>query len=155
MLYSSHQFEIDSVSSHSFKITFFRADLLAGDYELLVNVRDESANASLQPYRIRFHIRDAEKKAMVVICSPNPSSSYIHLETKIHDYLNIKSLTYVIYNLKGVVIEEEVTITNSDVHNWYWYPNPSVSGLYVYKVIRTNKDASSAEHVTGKFVILQ
>ena len=152
LTYSKDQFKIDLLESHSFQISFFPSDLINGKYELLVNAHDQSGNSISQPYNVRFEISDLSSPEFTVTCSPNPTTSYIRLHTKINDYAVNQSLRYIIYNLDGIIIEDSGVINiNSEEQEWYWYPKSAPSGLYIYKVIKMGNDVSSKQ-VTGKVI---
>lgn len=152
--YTSGKYDIQSLNGRSFQIDYYFDNLASGQYELLINVRDQSGNTSLQPYRIRFEITE-EVIQWSVTSSPNPSSSYIRLEAKTADYEQVQSLEYSVYNLKGIKVAEKIIDqVEADVNEWYWQPDDQPSGLYIYKVIRKGKDSTSKQ-LTGKILIVK
>lgn len=152
--YVSGKYEIGSLTERSFQIQYTFDDLVKGDYELLVNVRDQSGNAALQPYRIRFRISE-DVTQWSVVNSPNPSSSYIRFDTRIGDFKKVQSLKYTVYNSSGVEVGQKiVNEVNSDAFQWYWMPVDQPSGLYIYKVVRTDKNAATKQ-LTGKIILVK
>ncbi|TLU90579.1 putative type IX secretion system sortase PorU2 [Dyadobacter sediminis] len=152
--YTAGKYDIQSLTARSFQINYYFDNLVIGKYELLINVRDQSGNSSLQPYRIRFEISE-EVSQWSVTSSPNPSSSYIRFEAKTVDFEQIESLEYSVYNLKGIKVGEKIIDkVQADVNEWYWQPDNQPSGLYIYKVTRKGKDSTSKQ-LTGRILIVK
>lgn len=148
--YSSNQFVLNTLSGNTFNLKLSSRIKMEGTYELLVTARDEIGNSSLQSYRVKFNILE-ETSGITVVVSPNPASEYVHFEVA-SKVTELKSIKYLIYNLKGVLVASKDIVPNeSAVNEWYWLPNVD-SGLYLYKVI-LNNNGGTLEEKSGKIVL--
>jgi hypothetical protein len=156
VIYKSSGIELDSIDSHSFTVKYSTEDFNTGIYELLVTVRDRAGNSTVQPYRIRFQIRDDSTEVTSLIVSPNPAYSYLKFEIKTSKQ-DLKSARYVMFSQSGKVVEDkEVQMpVVSRSNEWYWIPTSLPSGLYAYKVILKGSDGHVFDTISGKVVLVK
>ena len=153
LAYSSGKLRINQVSNKSLVVDYFADNLVNGVYELMVEAKDSSGNATLQPYTIRFSI-DKENLELPVVVSPNPASSFVHFEVNIDDAKSFKSIEWFIYDSQGNIVEKkQMGNPYSGLNEWYWKPSSS-SGLYFYNVKFVNIDGKVSRS-TGKIVIMK
>lgn len=131
-------------------------DLKAGVYEILVNARDRAGNAIVKPYRQLFEITDNDNPPSELVVSPNPASSYLRFELKSARNTNLQSIRYIIYNQRGMVVEDKTlpATSGSLTSEWYWMPSHhQSSGLYSYKVLLINDQNEAFVTFPGKAII--
>ncbi|MGN7886777.1 C25 family cysteine peptidase [Dyadobacter sp. 22481] len=149
---------IDSVTSHSIRLSYASTGLSTGKYELLVNGRDMASNATVQPYQLFFEVSEGNTTGVEVVASPNPATTYLRFEAAMGSYgverASIKSL---LFDKNGNQIFEKVMDTDvTEKFTWYMQVESLTSGLYVYKIKITPKNASGTEfEKTGRIVIIR
>lgn len=153
LAYSNNQFNLRTISSHSFSVKLFSQIMAAGVYEILANGRDISGNMTSQSYRVKFEVSETIPDISIIV-SPNPASDYVHFEVSSEIGSKITSIQWNIYDTNGILVRSEDVIPNqSSINEWYWTPNIS-SGLFIYKIIMKN-DEGKSEEKSGKIVIVK
>ncbi|MBO9615489.1 MAG: hypothetical protein J7619_22505 [Dyadobacter sp.] len=158
LYFSDRNLTINSVSSHAIRLNYVSTELVAGKYELLVNGRDASGNATAQPYQLFFEISDSNIAGVEVVASPNPAFSYLRFEARMGSFgterASIKSL---LFDRNGnQVFEKVIDIDVTEKFTWYMPVDSLSSGLYVYKVKITPKNGFGGElEKTGRVVIIR
>jgi len=138
------------------KVNYSSSGLTSGVYQMLVTAKDKSGNSSINPYEVKFNIKEEDvSKNITVVCSPNPASSnYVRFETTGYDISSIQSIKLTIYNLNGIVIsKQDIIPSNSGTTEWYWLPQSLNAGAYLYKVNFIEKD-NIEQNITGKVQIV-
>lgn len=133
----------------------YPAQLSPGIYEMLVSAKDLAGNAVTQPYRMRFEIGKPEAMQHSLIVSPNPASSYLRFELKAARSLPLKSVRYVIYDQRGMQVDDK-TIPVSPISTtieWFWKRNNVGAGLYSYKVYLEGEHNAVMDSRTGKVIL--
>ncbi|MNL53142.1 hypothetical protein D3C87_1763670 [compost metagenome] len=93
-----------------------------------------------------------------VVASPNPATTYLRFEAAMGSYgverASIKSL---LFDKNGNQIFEKIMDTDvTEKFTWYMQVDSLTSGLYVYKIKITPKNASGTEfEKTGRIVIIR
>ncbi|MCF0061417.1 C25 family cysteine peptidase [Dyadobacter chenwenxiniae] len=153
--YASNDLKISSLSERSINVTYQAQGLKPGTYELLVNAKDASSNASTNPYRIVFKIKEEDQENQLTV-SPNPASSYIRFRLEAGSTDTDQSVHWTMYSLKGAALEEGgFQLENSGIKDWYWIPAPHIpSGTYIYKLNLKAGD-KTRKSFTGRVVILK
>lgn len=152
--YSKSNIKISATNLKTLQLNF-STDLKAGVYEILVNAKDRTGNAVVQPYRILFEISDNDNPPSELVVSPNPASSYLRFELKSAGNTNLQSIRYIIYNQRGIVVEDKnLLLTSGSLTNeWYWMPSQPSAGLYSYKVLLINNRNETFATFPGKVII--
>ncbi|MCF2491473.1 C25 family cysteine peptidase [Dyadobacter sp. CY347] len=153
--YADNDIEMAATDFKSLKLDY-ATDLKAGIYEILVNAKDRAGNAVLGPYRMQFEISDDNNPSAELVVSPNPASSYLRFEIKTAKNAKPKSIRSIIYDHKGIVIEDKTIqlLEGALTNEWYWLPNYPLTGAYIYKVFLINDHNESFSTFSGN-VILQ
>lgn len=114
----------------------YPSDLAPGEYEIMVNAKDQSGNAVVQQYRMPFKVEEPGKMQYELVVSPNPATSYLRFEVKTGGLPPVKSVRYVIHDQRGNGISDKTFAVpdNSSVLEWYWQREAAASGQYIYKV---------------------
>lgn len=131
-------------------LTYPFEGLNAGDYEILVTGKDKAGNYN--SYNIRFSIRNPDNGVSVIV-SPNPASEFVQFETDIKDTEMVESITYSIFNLAGVLVNNATKrIFYNGRSSWYWERKGMPFGTYVYQIdiLRKGGDLSKFR---GKFIL--
>ncbi|SKC09394.1 putative type IX secretion system sortase PorU2 [Dyadobacter psychrophilus] len=152
--YLENNIKINALDLKALKLNF-ATDLKAGAYEILVNAKDRAGNAVAQPYRMLFEISDDENPPSELVVSPNPASSYLRFELKTAVNADLKSIKYIIYNQRGIVVEDKSLQPASGAltNEWYWMPSDLSAGLYMYKVLLVNARNETFVTFPGKVII--
>lgn len=127
-----------------------------GVYEMLVNAKDLAGNAVVQPYRMRFEIAKPEEMQHSLVVSPNPATSYLRFELKTTKSLPIKEVRYLIYDQRGIELDDK-TLTISDgasTTEWYWQRREFSAGVYTYKVCLIGEKSKILDIETGRVVFV-
>ncbi|MCF2490343.1 C25 family cysteine peptidase [Dyadobacter sp. CY347] len=152
--YADNDILINTNDPKSLQLSY-ATDLKAGVYEILVNAKDRAGNAMVQPYRMIFEISDDGNPPTELIVSPNPASSYLRFELKAAKNADLKAIRTVIYNQRGIVVEDRNIIVSPEAltHEWYWLPANPAAGLYVYKVFLINAGNETFVTLPGKVIM--
>lgn len=136
---------------------FYPSNLEPGKYEMLINAKDRSGNAIVVPYRIRFEIGKPEEMQHQLVVSPNPATSFIRFELKNSRLLPLKSVQYLIYDQRGVVLEKKTVPVSetSPTTEWYWFRGSTGAGLYHYKLALMEASGEVIETRSGKVVLAE
>jgi hypothetical protein len=150
--YSNSELVMRSMSSRKVQVSYFSDLMSNGLYELMVKVKDGSANFPVNPYTIRFEIKG--DKDLRVVNSPNPTSNFVHFQLdQSIDVNDFRSIRWIVYDLNGAILLDKNSYPLTNAYSWYWTPNVS-SGLYFYKVI-LNGIGGSVEELRGKISIVR
>ena len=153
--YSGNGLKISSLTERSITITYQAQDLKPGTYELLVNAKDGSSNASANPYRIVFKVLEENQENQLTV-SPNPASSYVRFRLDAGSKEAEQSVHWTMYSLKGVALDEgDVQLGSAGTKDWYWIPGLHIpSGTYVYK-LNLKTGTETRKSFSGRVVILK
>jgi len=153
--YSGNNLKIASLSERSIVVTYQAAGLKPGTYELLVNAKDGSGNASINPYRIVFKVLEENQENQLSV-SPNPATAYVRFRLEAGSTEADQSVEWEMYSLKGVVLDKgEVELGGSGIKDWYWIPGAHIpSGTYVYK-LNLKTGTKTTKSFSGRVVILK
>ncbi|GGM76968.1 hypothetical protein GCM10010967_05680 [Dyadobacter beijingensis] len=143
---------IKQISDKAVQIELKTTLAAAGIYEILVNTQDNSGNASVGPYQIRFAIGEGVE-GIELVCSPNPATDYVRFRVKGIKPDAVQQVRYVIYDLKGILRVDQSVKPASSISDWYWTPNAS-AGTYIYKAVVTKTDGSE-QTFTGRVNIIK
>ncbi|GGN09971.1 hypothetical protein GCM10010967_52340 [Dyadobacter beijingensis] len=135
----------------------YPTSLPPGQYELLINAKDQAGNALSQSYRMIFEIAKPEEMRHELIVSPNPATSYLRFELKAASSLPLKSIRYLIHDQRGILMEDKTiaVIGLSSVLEWYWLRPDIGAGVYNYKVIMSGENDDVLDTRSGKVVLVR
>lgn len=152
--YLENSLEMRAIDIKTLEVNYL-TNFKAGVYEILVNAKDRTGNAVVKPYRMLFEVSDDENPPTELIVSPNPASSYLRFELKTAKNTHLKSIRYIIYNQRGIVIEDKNLLVSSEAltNEWYWMPSSQSAGLYTYKVLLINDRNEAFVTFPGKVII--
>ncbi|MCF0064441.1 C25 family cysteine peptidase [Dyadobacter chenwenxiniae] len=152
--YSKNNIKINPTDLKALQLSYL-SDLAPGVYEILINAKDRAGNAVVQPYRMLFEILDDDDMPTELIVSPNPAASYLRFELKTSEKTDLKSIRYIIYDQRGIVVEDKIlSLTSGALTNeWYWMPSDQSAGLYTYKVLLINDRNEAFVTFPGKVII--
>lgn len=154
--YTEDELSLEQDGAKSFHLNY-ETGWEPGLYEILVNAKDRSGNSGASPYRMPFKITDQKDAPAKLIVSPNPADSYLRFELKAAKSLPLKSVRYLIYDQRGIKIEEK-TIHFADtpsIHEWYWQPVYPAIGLYFYQVMLVDHGEKPLQTFSGKVVLIR
>lgn len=153
--YSGNNLKMSSLSERSIEVTYQAAGLKPGTYELLVNAKDGSGNASINPYRIVFKVLEENQENQLSV-SPNPATAYVRFRLEAGSTEADQSVEWEMYSLKGVVLDKGgVELGGSGIKDWYWIPGAHIpSGTYVYK-LNLKTGTKTIKSFSGRVVILK
>ncbi|MGG7665876.1 C25 family cysteine peptidase [Dyadobacter sp. BHUBP1] len=126
-----------------------------GKYEMLVNARDRAGIEVSQPYRMCFEVVKPDDSQQSLVVSPNPATSYVRFELRNAKSLALKWIRYIIYNQRGIGIEDK-TLTvaaGAPVVEWFWIPKETRAGVYSYQVFLEDEERAMLDNKTGKVVV--
>jgi hypothetical protein len=152
--YTKSGITLDSAANGALHLNY-KTLLGTGIYEILINARDHAGNAITQPYRIGFEIAAEETMPNELIVSPNPAFSYLRFELRSPRHFDLKSVRYLIYNQRGIVIEDKLVTFPiwSLTSEWYWQPSQPIPGLYSYRVFLIDNNNADFDTFTGKVIL--
>lgn len=127
-----------------------------GVYEMLVNARDLAGNAVVQPYRMRFEIGKPEEMQYSLVVSPNPATSYLRFELKAANSLPIKEVRSLIYDQRGIELDEKTFMVSDSLSTteWYWQRGEIGAGVYSYKVFLMGEQGRILDVKAGRVVLV-
>lgn len=140
------------LNENKLNVVYQMSQLEVGSYQLLINARDKSQNALTNSKVVSFSIFEDEGNDLKITVSPNPATDYVKIKT---ERMEIKSFNFFLYDQKGVLKSSNNVIVNStDVNERVWNTDGIGSGLYLYKIIVTDKNGN-AHKKTGQVVIIR
>ena len=91
-----------------------------------------------QPYEISLieGIRNSIKYIFQCTAFPNPANEFITLEVETPSPVNIQSISYLLYNSKGILIENNKLNANNTILNIGSLNN----GIYILKLLQHKKE---------------
>jgi hypothetical protein len=127
-----------------------------GVYEVLVTAKDLAGNAVAQPYRMRFEIGKPDEMQHSLVVSPNPATSYLRFELKAGKSLPVKSVRYLIYDQRGMELDNRTLMVSdrSSTTEWYWESGRTGAGVYTYKVLMVGEEGEILDIKTGRVVFV-
>ncbi|MCF2506428.1 C25 family cysteine peptidase [Dyadobacter sp. CY107] len=154
IVYLENSLEMRAIDIKTLEVIYL-TNFKAGVYEILVNAKDRTGNAVVKPYRMLFEVSDDENPPTELIVSPNPASSYLRFELKTAKNTHLKLIRYIIYNQRGIVVEDKNRLVSSGAltNEWYWTPSSQAAGLYTYKVLLINDRNEAFVTFPGKVII--
>jgi hypothetical protein len=152
--YTKSGITLDSAANGALHLNY-KTLLGTGIYEILINARDHAGNAITQPYRIGFEIAAEETMSNELIVSPNPAFSYLRFELRSPRHFDLKTVRYLIYNQRGIVIEDKLVTFPiwSLTSEWYWQPSLPIPGLYSYRVFLIDSNNADFDTFPGKVIL--
>lgn len=154
LIYGEGQPTMEPDGPKSFHLRY-KANWGPGSYEILVTAKDRSGNSSPSSYRMFFKIADHKDASPELIVSPNPANSYLRFELKSATDAGLSSVRYLIYDQRGILVEDKTFAINSlsSITEWYWQPVYQAVGLYVYKVMLVDQNNKPSHIFSGKVVL--
>lgn len=149
------EYKIIEVNTQKAEVIFNLNLQNSGNYDLLVQAKDIAGNIAL-PYSISFTVPDFDYSMVSLIVSPNPASSYVRFETSVINQNSdtvkeLSSIEYELYDLNGnSVIKYYDKNPNTLNNRWYW--EPSIPGMYFYKITCHMSDQQSLIY-RGKVIV--
>jgi hypothetical protein len=152
--YAGNKLKMHALGSRELAVDY-PAKLGPGKYEMLVNARDRAGVEVSQPYRMYFEIVKPEDTQYSLVVSPNPATSYVQFELKTTETMALKSVRYLIYDQRGVKIEDSNFTVAAGLSTvaWFWIPGNALPGIYSYKVFLEGEQNTRFESKAGKVVL--
>jgi hypothetical protein len=148
--FDKHPFQVKNINKKIIELNLLLENLVAGNYEIVIIVQDESGNSTREnPYILTFQIspitslEDNTKLKFSVY--PNPSFGCVNFES---DHQTDNPISYAIYNgTTGALVSKWIENKN-EKNTWC----PQTPGTYHYNIVELKKNKKQ-KLASGKLII--